>query len=285
MGIRLRNSRSEQQVHDDFLELEREHYHPSFGFPVIIQIQLRDHVSNMRKLLCKDVILMISYSNDHMDVSLDPPDGIRNAKLMFLEIEDDHASDSTMVLHIINVVLDFLAKPSPDPSPVNLISPPATTGIGSFTTGIDETLGETSSDSEEVNYSRLKSAFSGKMVIGLGSFGTVYKVTSKIDGSDYAVKVIEKGCDPSKREDAFREAKCLALLKHDNVVSYYGAWTDHKSNLCILMELCSSTLEFWATHCPMDVPVIFRQLIAGLSHIHHPSRFITSGYFDGEWCS
>lgn len=66
--------------------------------------------------------------------------------------------------------------------------------------------------------------------IGSGGFANVHHVTNRLDGKDYALKIVTIRPAQSKEDPEeylyklLSEAKTLANLNHPNVVSYHGCW-------------------------------------------------------------
>ena len=57
-------------------------------------------------------------------------------------------------------------------------------------------------------------------VIGEGSFGTTYRGTWK--GGDCAVKCV-RIANPDEAQSFLREVETLALMRHPNIMPFYGA--------------------------------------------------------------
>ena len=129
--------------------------------------------------------------------------------------------------------------------------------------------------------SRFQDDFEVVKVIGGGSFGTVHKVKSRLDGVCYAVKSTKaqfKG--QAHRDRMLAEVFALAALSADHegsegsrhVVRYYQAWIEDE-RLFIQTELCDSSLErelqrgrFERT--PKSLWTFLRQLLLALELIH-----------------
>jgi len=85
--------------------------------------------------------------------------------------------------------------------------------------------------------------------LGDGSFGTVYKCKSRLDGCTYAVKVAKR-CAKGKadRDQMLQEVKALAVLSDVSdmaafhIVRYHQAWIE-ENTLHIVTDLCTSTLQ------------------------------------------
>ncbi|KAL3131234.1 hypothetical protein ABBQ38_000531 [Trebouxia sp. C0009 RCD-2024] len=95
-----------------------------------------------------------------------------------------------------------------------------------------------------------ESRYDLKEKVGSGSFGTVYRVTSKHTGEDFAVKSIAKRWAPG----SFMEPLFVRRIQHEvdiynhigrslNVAYLYGAYEDSK-NVMLVMELCKGG-ELW----------------------------------------
>ena len=85
--------------------------------------------------------------------------------------------------------------------------------------------------------------------LGNGSFGTVYKCLSKVDGCTYAIKVANRRIKGvADRERMLKEVYALAALCDQadtaafHIVRYHQAWME-EGRLHIQTELCTSTLQ------------------------------------------
>jgi serine/threonine protein kinase len=87
--------------------------------------------------------------------------------------------------------------------------------------------------------------------LGAGSFGVVFKAIDLLDGTNFAVKVINKSKIPIKKK-AFNERKLMIeynlmrRLDHDHIIKCFGAFSDQE-NYYILMDLVddgSDLLDF-----------------------------------------
>ena len=85
--------------------------------------------------------------------------------------------------------------------------------------------------------------------LGKGSFGTVYKCLSKVDGCTYGIKVANRRIKGvADRERMLKEVYALAALSDQadtaafHIVRYHQAWME-EGRLHIQTELCTSTLQ------------------------------------------
>lgn len=61
--------------------------------------------------------------------------------------------------------------------------------------------------------------------LGSGSFGTVYQVTRKLDGRQYALKEIDLRCmSEQEQEDCIRECSVLAALDCPHIIKFYDSF-------------------------------------------------------------
>lgn len=67
--------------------------------------------------------------------------------------------------------------------------------------------------------------------LGSGGYGNVYRVQSKLDGQEYAIKKIplQDTFVIDRNESLLREVRILAGLRHKNVVQYHSAWIEHEN--------------------------------------------------------
>lgn len=65
--------------------------------------------------------------------------------------------------------------------------------------------------------------------LGKGAFGNVMHCINRLDGQEYAIKIINcsKVLPDSDIDKIFRECKLLASITHPNVVRYYSSWLQH----------------------------------------------------------
>uniref|UniRef100_A0A3Q3ML09 Protein kinase domain-containing protein n=1 Tax=Mastacembelus armatus TaxID=205130 RepID=A0A3Q3ML09_9TELE len=141
------------------------------------------------------------------------------------------------------------------------------------------------------------SEFDVIMCIGQGAFGCVFKVTRKLEGKQFAVKIA------SYNEIALREVKALSDLSHLHIVRYFtcwvedsayqwedadGSWSTSQSSgnsaskyLYIQMELCDTkTLRVWIDEKNTqnvkkslrkrreESLIIAQQIVSGVEYIH-----------------
>ncbi|XP_054653930.1 interferon-induced, double-stranded RNA-activated protein kinase [Dunckerocampus dactyliophorus] len=142
--------------------------------------------------------------------------------------------------------------------------------------------------------SRFKEDFDFLEDIGKGGFGKVFKAKHKLEGKNYAVKVV------SCEEKSIREVSALSELQHNNIVRYHTCWLEETANQCgniahssfprctknpsrrflyIQMELCDTkTLRWWlddmnAKHVEpsqrrQESLPIAQQIVSGVECIH-----------------
>jgi serine/threonine protein kinase len=85
-------------------------------------------------------------------------------------------------------------------------------------------------DQFPLRLSRYQREFEQKALLNAGSFGSVYHVTRRMDGCDYAMKQVTFdaiGYSNESIQQVIREVKCLAAVHdHPNVVRYYTSWLE-----------------------------------------------------------
>lgn len=159
----------------------------------------------------------------------------------------------------------------------------------------DEENCESSSGSFSSTDSRLEAVLSSDMLkhfeivkkIGEGAYGSVYKIKSKTDKKEYALKFVPLRTDQDE-ERINREVEVLSQLQHANIVRYHTSWhikSEGASNdslatnvqyLCIQMEYCNQTLRDFIENmkvydrCDRELEQrrILGEIVDGIKYIH-----------------
>jgi eukaryotic-like serine/threonine-protein kinase len=110
--------------------------------------------------------------------------------------------------------------------------------------------------------------------IGRGAFGSVYEAEHAELGRRYAVKLLQGAADSERSRQRFaREARLLARLEHENIVSLIDAGEDPELGQYLVLEyIRGSTLRAamgtFRGAPPERLVEIVRQLARGLAHAH-----------------
>ena len=90
-----------------------------------------------------------------------------------------------------------------------------------------------------------KESFTFVSQLGSGAFGKVYKVTSKLTNTVYALKVLSKNqINNLKLNDQLKnEISILARCNHDNIIQLFGTFED-KSYIYLIMEMATDSTLF-----------------------------------------
>ncbi|BDA40733.1 Wee1-like protein kinase [Coccomyxa sp. Obi] len=113
--------------------------------------------------------------------------------------------------------------------------------------------------------SRYRAEYREMTLLGQGNFSKVFRVCSKFDGLEYAIK------------RSFREAMAMAAAgTHPNIVRYYSSWTEQQGDgqlFYILMEKCDESLGHKQafgdrSFKEADLLEILRQVAEALQHLH-----------------
>uniref|UniRef100_A0A7S2QUP0 Calcium-dependent protein kinase n=1 Tax=Chlamydomonas chlamydogama TaxID=225041 RepID=A0A7S2QUP0_9CHLO len=113
-------------------------------------------------------------------------------------------------------------------------------------------------------------------ILGKGTFGTTYLATRKGTPEKYAVKVISKRklSTPEEVEDVRREVQIMHhLAGHPNVVCLKNVYED-KSNVCLVMEVCSGGELFDSIvkrghYTEKDASSLIRTIVGVVAHCHN----------------
>ena len=116
-----------------------------------------------------------------------------------------------------------------------------------------------------------------KTRLGVGSYGTVYKVCKKTTGKIYVIKQISLlGLTEKEILEYKSEAKLLSSIKSNYVVKYFDSFIDNH-NLNILMEYCDGgdLYQYLEKYKKKKIKLkektiwqIFIQMLIGLNSIH-----------------
>lgn len=113
--------------------------------------------------------------------------------------------------------------------------------------------------------------------LGLGSYGTIYKVLKKSNNNIYVIKRISLvGMTQEQIEKAKLESKILSSINSPYIVKYYESFLENDF-LNIVMEYCDGgdlnefIIKHEETHILLKEKVIwniFLKILIGLSHLH-----------------
>jgi len=110
--------------------------------------------------------------------------------------------------------------------------------------------------------------------IGQGKFGEVFVALCEDTGSLIAVKVISLPGGSSELTSLFREVDLMRSLRHENIVSYFGAEVcEQERSLCIFQQWVpggsiASLLKKFGPFREQVVRKYSRQLLMGLRYLH-----------------
>ncbi|XGW20815.1 hypothetical protein V3C99_004082 [Haemonchus contortus] len=108
--------------------------------------------------------------------------------------------------------------------------------------------------------------------LGEGSYATVYKCKSKIDGTIVALKEIKLQFQEGLPFTAIREASLLRTLRHANIVCLHDIYHQH-NQLTFVFEYMKMDLSKYLEHHPtgvdcMQIRLLLFQLLRGLDFCH-----------------
>ncbi|GMR30916.1 hypothetical protein PMAYCL1PPCAC_01111, partial [Pristionchus mayeri] len=115
--------------------------------------------------------------------------------------------------------------------------------------------------------------------LGQGSYGTVYKVKSRHDCREYAVKMMV--IKEETERYALKEVETLSDIDHPGIVRYFHTWKEtsksemarQQTTVFLQMELCEQSLREWlrlnqSTRDLAKMKEWFRQIVSAVEHIH-----------------
>mmetsp|Transcript_9592 Transcript_9592/g.17204 ORF Transcript_9592/g.17204 Transcript_9592/m.17204 type:complete len:596 (+) Transcript_9592:92-1879(+) len=122
--------------------------------------------------------------------------------------------------------------------------------------------------------SRFEEDFQRLELLGRGAFGEVWRCRHRLDGQEYAVKMVEyhSSLDDAAQVErrALREAQTIAGISHANVVRYHNAWVEVDWN-----HLASPSSSCFALE-PLPAVQVDSEDSADVAHS-------TQGYSDSEF--
>ncbi|XP_073407622.1 cyclin-dependent kinase 15 isoform X2 [Dendrobates tinctorius] len=109
--------------------------------------------------------------------------------------------------------------------------------------------------------------------LGEGSYATVYKGISRINGQLVALKVISMKAEEGVPFTAIREASLLKGLKHANIVLLHDIIQTRETLTFVFEYVHTDLAQYMAQHpgglLPYNVRLFMFQLLRGLAYIHH----------------
>lgn len=84
-------------------------------------------------------------------------------------------------------------------------------------------------------HKKARDAYKVGMVIEEGSFAAIKSCSSKEDGRDYLLRVIQKGKVFGKDDKILQEIKIMRMLRNDNVMGVVDYWETSNEH-CMVME-------------------------------------------------
>nr|XP_045004423.1 cyclin-dependent kinase 15 isoform X1 [Jaculus jaculus]XP_045004424.1 cyclin-dependent kinase 15 isoform X1 [Jaculus jaculus]XP_045004425.1 cyclin-dependent kinase 15 isoform X1 [Jaculus jaculus] len=109
--------------------------------------------------------------------------------------------------------------------------------------------------------------------LGEGSYATVYKGISRINGQLVALKVISMNTEEGAPFTAIREASLLKVLKHANIVLLHDIVHTKETLMFVFEYMHTDLAQYMSQHPgglhPHNVRLFMFQLLRGLAYIHH----------------
>ncbi|OCT63847.1 cyclin-dependent kinase 15 isoform X2 [Xenopus laevis] len=109
--------------------------------------------------------------------------------------------------------------------------------------------------------------------LGEGSYATVYKGISRINGQLVALKVISMKAEEGVPFTAIREGSLLKGLKHANIVLLHDIIQTRESLTFVFEYVHTDLAQYMSQHpgglLPYNIRLFMFQLLRGLAYIHH----------------
>jgi calcium/calmodulin-dependent protein kinase I len=127
--------------------------------------------------------------------------------------------------------------------------------------------------SEKYHFKDPKDFYDFGDVLGQGAFATVFSCTSKIDGSEWACKIIDKTKMKEKDLKGLKlEMETMASVDHDNIVKLKEIY-DTKEALHLILELCHGGELFdrivqLEAYNEDQAGEAFSQMVEAMGHCH-----------------
>ncbi|XP_051858040.1 mitogen-activated protein kinase kinase kinase 7-like isoform X3 [Drosophila albomicans] len=111
--------------------------------------------------------------------------------------------------------------------------------------------------------------------IDFGSFGDVYKAHWITESRDIVIKIIK-----SNESDILREIRNLKVLKHQNIVTFYGLAKNLDDRICMIFEYanCGSLYNFLHNNKNIEISFDVKlnwmlQIAKGMEYLHSKKKF------------
>mmetsp|Transcript_16104 Transcript_16104/g.40721 ORF Transcript_16104/g.40721 Transcript_16104/m.40721 type:complete len:603 (-) Transcript_16104:480-2288(-) len=123
---------------------------------------------------------------------------------------------------------------------------------------------------------KIKDEYDFVRSLGSGSFATVKLVVSRVDGQQYAAKIIDKiktlETDPEGLDDVWREIEVLQSVDHPNIVCLHQVY-DEPRRLFMLMQYAAGGELFHRIverkyFAERDAAVAMLDILKAISHLH-----------------
>lgn len=122
-----------------------------------------------------------------------------------------------------------------------------------------------------------------RCVLGIGAFGTTYRVKSQLDGVLYAMKRADKAKAHTAGvsvEEVSREVKIMTSLDHPNIIRYHLSFETEsrgKSFLNVVMELATGGSLAEQVKARVSEEVLLKwleQCLSALTHMHDEKKIL-----------
>ena len=125
---------------------------------------------------------------------------------------------------------------------------------------------------DKITDSMVKETYAVGKVLGHGASGDVYLVTHKVNGRNFACKVVKKNASMNDAQSMSTEIEIMKRIRHRNIVSMYELYETPKCLWIILELVDGGDMHHFLAQVTDYNEVIaskqFKQMLSGVHYLH-----------------